>query len=158
MMFRIMLCCSAGMSTSLLVRKMVEEAEKRGLPVEINAFGVSEFDIQFPNYQVVLLGPQVKYMLNTLSEKAATRAFPSKPSICWITECNAVTKCWIMLCRSLKRRTKSLFSQRNWRRHFEHGQRAATGAYTQYVRMRAQPRFKMASKIVLRDRFWKVSI
>ena len=77
-MFRIMLCCSAGMSTSLLVRKMVEEAESRGLPMKIEAYGVSEFDIQFPNYQVVLLGPQVKYMLNTLSEKAATQGIPVK--------------------------------------------------------------------------------
>ncbi|CAM6400597.1 MULTISPECIES: PTS sugar transporter subunit IIB [Citrobacter] len=75
-MFRIMLCCSAGMSTSLLVRKMVEAAEERKLPVQIDAYGVSEFDIQFPNYQVVLLGPQVKYMLNTLSEKAATQGIP----------------------------------------------------------------------------------
>ncbi|MET6675676.1 PTS sugar transporter subunit IIB [Citrobacter amalonaticus] len=77
-MFRIMLCCSAGMSTSLLVRKMVEAAEERKLPVQIDAYGVSEFDIQFPNYQVVLLGPQVKYMLNTLSEKAATQNIPVK--------------------------------------------------------------------------------
>ena len=76
-MFRIMLCCSAGMSTSLLVRKMVEAAEERKLPVQIDAYGVSEFDIQFPNYQVVL-GPQVKYMLNTLSEKAATQNIPVK--------------------------------------------------------------------------------
>lgn len=65
-MFRIMLCCSAGMSTSMLVRKMVEEAETRGLPVKIDAYGVAEFDTQFPNYQVVLLGPRVKYMLTTL--------------------------------------------------------------------------------------------
>ena len=28
-MKKIMLCCSAGMSTSLLVKKMVAEAEKR---------------------------------------------------------------------------------------------------------------------------------
>ena len=77
-MYKIMLCCSAGMSTSLLVRKMVEAAEERKLPVQIDAYGVSEFDIQFPNYQVVLLGPQVKYMLNTLSEKAATQNIPVK--------------------------------------------------------------------------------
>jgi PTS system cellobiose-specific IIB component len=77
-MFRIMLCCSAGMSTSMLVRKMVEEAESRGLPVKIDAYGVAEFDTQFPNYQVVLLGPQVKYMLTTLSEKAATQGVPVK--------------------------------------------------------------------------------
>lgn len=78
-MFKIMLCCSAGMSTSLLVRKMVEAADERGLPVEIDAYGVAEFDTQFPHYQVVLLGPQVKYMLKTLSEKAAVHGIPVQP-------------------------------------------------------------------------------
>lgn len=75
-MVRIMLCCSAGMSTSMLVRKMVEAANERGLAVEIEAYGVAEFDTQFPRYQVVLLGPQVKYMLKSLSEKAATQGIP----------------------------------------------------------------------------------
>ena len=79
-MFRIMLCCSAGMSTSLLVRKMLEAAKERDIPVEIDAYGVAEFDTQFPRYQVVLLGPQVKYMLNTLSEKAAAQGIPVQPS------------------------------------------------------------------------------
>lgn len=69
-MKKIMLCCSAGMSTSLLVKKMVAEAELRGLPVEINAFGVAEFDQQVGNYQVVLLGPQVKYMQKDLQKQA----------------------------------------------------------------------------------------
>ncbi|MDW8847296.1 PTS sugar transporter subunit IIB [Erwinia sp. MMLR14_017] len=78
-MYKIMLCCSAGMSTSLLVRKMAEVAAERGLEVEINAFGIAEFDEQFPRYQVVLLGPQVKYMLKTLSEKAATQGIPVQP-------------------------------------------------------------------------------
>ncbi|WP_455813615.1 hypothetical protein [Pseudomonas graminis] len=75
-MVRIMLCCSAGMSTSMLVRKMVEAANERGLAVDIEAYGVAEFDTQFPHYQVVLLGPQVKYMLKTLAEKAATQGIP----------------------------------------------------------------------------------
>jgi len=75
-MYKIMLCCSAGMSTSMLVRKMRTVAEERAIPVEIEAFGVSEFDSQFPHYQVVLLGPQVKYMLGMLSEKAAAQGIP----------------------------------------------------------------------------------
>ncbi|MGB9095852.1 PTS sugar transporter subunit IIB [Erwinia sp.] len=78
-MVKIMLCCSAGMSTSLLVRKMVEAANERGLEVDIQAYGVAEFDDRFPHYQVVLLGPQVKYMLKTLSEKAATQGIPVQP-------------------------------------------------------------------------------
>ncbi len=48
----------AGMSTSLLVRKMVEAANERDLPVQIDAYGVSELDMQFPQYQVCCLAPR----------------------------------------------------------------------------------------------------
>ncbi len=54
-------------------------SKRTGLPVKIDAYGVSEFDTQFPHYQVVLLGPQVKYMLKTLSDKAATQGIPVQP-------------------------------------------------------------------------------
>lgn len=79
-MYKIMLCCSVGMSTSLLVRKMVEAANERDLPVQIDAYGVSEFDMQFPQYQVknCCLAP-VKYMLKTLSDKAASLNIPVQP-------------------------------------------------------------------------------
>lgn len=69
-MYKIMLCCSAGMSTSLLVTKMKEAAAERELPVKIDAYSVAEFGEQVGQYQVVLLGPQVKYMLDDLQEKA----------------------------------------------------------------------------------------
>lgn len=58
------------MSTSLLMKKMIAEAEQRGLPVEINAYGVAEFAEQVGHYQVVLLGPQVKYMQQDLQKQA----------------------------------------------------------------------------------------
>ncbi|TVO32963.1 PTS sugar transporter subunit IIB [Vibrio algivorus] len=69
-MKKIMLCCSAGMSTSMLMKKMIEEAAKRGLEVDIQAFGASEFDQKAPNFQCVLLGPQIKYMQADLQKKA----------------------------------------------------------------------------------------
>ena len=78
-MKKIMLCCSAGMSTSLLVKKMVAEAEKRGLEVDINAFGVAEFEQQVGQYQVVLLGPQVKYMQKDLQQKANAYGIKVEP-------------------------------------------------------------------------------
>lgn len=49
---------------------MIAEAEQRGLPVEINAYGVAEFAEQVGHYQVVLLGPQVKYMQQDLQKQA----------------------------------------------------------------------------------------
>lgn len=69
-MKKIMLCCSAGMSTSLLVKKMEAEAKARGIEAEIKAYGASEFSNQVGNYQVVLLGPQVKYMQPDLQKQA----------------------------------------------------------------------------------------
>ncbi|EPD0902399.1 PTS sugar transporter subunit IIB [Yersinia enterocolitica] len=78
-MKKIMLCCSAGMSTSMLVKKMVEEAEKRNLEVDIKAFGVVEFEQNVGDYQVVLLGPQVKYMQRDLQNKANAYGIKVEP-------------------------------------------------------------------------------
>ena len=75
-MKKIMLCCSSGMSTSLLVKKMQEEAARRGLEADIRAYGASEFEVQVPQYQVVLLGPQVKYMLPDMQGRAAEHGIP----------------------------------------------------------------------------------
>ncbi|MDW6002235.1 PTS sugar transporter subunit IIB [Vibrio mangrovi] len=69
-MKKIMLCCSAGMSTSLLVKKMEASAKVRGIDADIKAYGASEFSDQVGNYQVVLLGPQVKYMQPDLQKEA----------------------------------------------------------------------------------------
>lgn len=75
-MTKIMLCCSAGMSTSMLVKKMCEAAETQGIEVEIEAFGSSHFDEQLASFDVVLLGPQVKYMLDDLKQRAAEYEIP----------------------------------------------------------------------------------
>lgn len=60
-MKKILLCCSAGMSTSLLVTKMKKVAEEKGIDVEINAIALELFEENLPNYDVFLLGPQVKF-------------------------------------------------------------------------------------------------
>lgn len=63
-MKKILLCCSAGMSTSLMVNKMRKVAEEHNIPVEINATGIDRFETEIKNYDVVLLGPQVRFKLN----------------------------------------------------------------------------------------------
>lgn len=68
-MYKIMLCCFVGMFISLLVRKMVEVVNECDLLVQIDVYGVFEFDMQFLQYQVVLFGFQVKYMLKILFDK-----------------------------------------------------------------------------------------
>lgn len=60
----IMLCCAAGMSTSLLVSKMQASAKEQGLDYEIFATAASDADQKLATNKidVVLLGPQVRYL------------------------------------------------------------------------------------------------
>ena len=59
----IYLFCSAGMSTSLLVSKMRAQAEKYEVPVIIEAYPETLAGEKGPEADVVLLGPQIAYML-----------------------------------------------------------------------------------------------
>ena len=70
----IYLFCSAGMSTSLLVSKMRAQAEKYEVPVIIEAFPETLAGEKGQNADVVLLGPQIAYMLPEIQ-----RLLPNKP-------------------------------------------------------------------------------
>ncbi|SDL84615.1 PTS sugar transporter subunit IIB [Sediminibacillus halophilus] len=58
----IILVCSAGMSTSMLVTKMKKAAEDRGVPADIEAVSESALKRKLDNLDVVLIGPQVRYL------------------------------------------------------------------------------------------------
>lgn len=78
-MKKIMLCCAAGMSTSMLMKKMVAAAEAKNIEVTIDAFGAAQFDEKVGQYQVVLLGPQIKYMLADLKQRAKVHGIEVEP-------------------------------------------------------------------------------
>lgn len=67
----IMLNCSAGMSTSLLVTKMQKAAEEEGINAKIFACPAAEADqhIEQDELDCVLLGPQVRYMEDDFKNK-----------------------------------------------------------------------------------------
>jgi len=60
-LMKILLVCAAGMSTSLLVKKMEKEAQNRNLDVTIAAKPIDELENVIDNYDIILLGPQIKY-------------------------------------------------------------------------------------------------
>ena len=60
-MKKILLVCSAGMSTSLLVNKMRDAAKECGEEVEINALAIAECSSVINDVDIVLLGPQVRF-------------------------------------------------------------------------------------------------
>lgn len=59
---KIILVCSAGMSTSMLVNKMRKSAEERGLEASIDAVGESQLKNNLEGTDVVLIGPQVRFL------------------------------------------------------------------------------------------------
>lgn len=58
----IMLVCSAGMSTSLLVTKMEKAAAEKGLEAKIFAVAEAEAANHLDEIDVLLLGPQVRFL------------------------------------------------------------------------------------------------
>ncbi|EDO1224415.1 PTS sugar transporter subunit IIB [Listeria innocua] len=65
-MKNIMLVCSAGMSTSLLVKKMTEAIENNHLDATVIAVAEADFDKYKGNVDVVLLAPQVRFLEKNL--------------------------------------------------------------------------------------------
>ncbi|OIM46935.1 PTS sugar transporter subunit IIB, partial [Oenococcus oeni] len=66
-----MLCCAAGMSTSLLVSKMQKAAESDGVDAEIFATAAADADakLEEKHPDVLMLGPQVRYLEGQFKEK-----------------------------------------------------------------------------------------
>ena len=73
-MIRIMLACAGGMSTSLLMNKMKEEADNRGLEVSVEAIGEKTLEQHLGEFDVLLLGPQVCYVIPNVKKILAGKA------------------------------------------------------------------------------------
>lgn len=74
----IMLVCSAGMSTSLLVTKMQKAADAQGIESDIFAVSASEADnsLATKDVDVLLLGPQVRFMKGDFEKRLAPKGIP----------------------------------------------------------------------------------
>ncbi|MCI1921324.1 MAG: PTS sugar transporter subunit IIB [Liquorilactobacillus nagelii] len=74
----IMLACSAGMSTSLLVSKMQAAAKEAGKDYQIFATSTADIDHQLETAKpdVLLLGPQVAYMKAMVKKKTDQAGIP----------------------------------------------------------------------------------
>lgn len=74
----ILLVCSAGMSTSLLVSKMQKVAAEKAIESDIFAVSASEVDqvMTKKDVDVLLLGPQVRYMKPQFEKKMSGKNIP----------------------------------------------------------------------------------
>lgn len=68
-MLTITLICNLGMSTSMLVDKMSEVAKAKGLAVDIDALPFDKIDSRIDHTDILLLGPQVRYLLGKFQKE-----------------------------------------------------------------------------------------
>lgn len=69
---KILLACSAGMSTSLLEASIKKYADSIGDEIEVIAKPSGEAKEILKNYDIVLLGPQVKFMEQSFKDIAGS--------------------------------------------------------------------------------------
>lgn len=76
-MIKIALFCNAGMSTSMLVSKMQKAAKDKNLEVSIEAYPEAQMAKQLDDgISVVLLGPQVKFLLQKAKSLCEPKGIP----------------------------------------------------------------------------------
>ncbi|MGM9985934.1 MAG: PTS sugar transporter subunit IIB [Bacillaceae bacterium] len=69
-MKKILLACSSGMSTSLLVTKMQKYADSIGEEAKIWAVGQEKAKVEMADADVVLIGPQMSFLKGELQKEA----------------------------------------------------------------------------------------
>lgn len=58
---KILLICAGGCSTGLLMKKMEKYWAQQNEPLEIKATGLNNFEEKVIGYDIVLVGPQIRY-------------------------------------------------------------------------------------------------
>ncbi|ADU26411.1 PTS sugar transporter subunit IIB [Ethanoligenens harbinense] len=61
-MIKILLTCNAGMSTSIMVKKIQQEANARSIEAEVWAVPEVSLNEEWHKADVILLGPQVSFL------------------------------------------------------------------------------------------------
>ncbi|MBO8435189.1 MAG: PTS sugar transporter subunit IIB [Tyzzerella sp.] len=73
---KILLACASGMSTSLLVNKMKEAASEQNIDVEIWAVGQEMVEEEMKKADVLLFGPQMRFLKTKFASKAKELNLP----------------------------------------------------------------------------------
>jgi len=79
MVKKIYLFCSSGMSTSLLVSKMLQAGKELELAVDVRAFPYDKLGEIFQNDRpdCILIGPQLRFMLSDVKKKYEGKGVPA---------------------------------------------------------------------------------
>ena len=76
---KLLLLCSGGLSTSMLLNRLKAEAERQQLPLQVEAHGLPEYPALAARFDVILLGPQVAHKAQQVAAASGkpTAAIPA---------------------------------------------------------------------------------
>lgn len=63
---KVLMVCSGGMSSAIVVKAIKQAAEKEGYDLDIQAVGTREFENELPHFDLGLVAPQVKHQYKEL--------------------------------------------------------------------------------------------
>lgn len=63
---KVLICCNAGMSSSIIVKKMKEAAERRSMELTCQAVPNASISDEIGKWDVCLVGPQLIYAVNSI--------------------------------------------------------------------------------------------
>ena len=75
-MIRVLIVCSWGMSTSLLVDSMLEAAKERKYELTVEALSAGEYAEKVDACNVVLIAPQIRHLRKSIEKLAASVGKP----------------------------------------------------------------------------------
>lgn len=73
---KVLMVCSGGMSSAIVVDAIKKEALKQNFPLEIRAVGTSEFEDELAGHDLALVAPQVKHRLKMFEEIGSRSQVP----------------------------------------------------------------------------------
>lgn len=89
---KILLICAGGMSTGLLTKKMQEYALEKGVDLTIEAHGVNSVDRYYDSFDIIMVGPQVRFKLQEIQELTGMPVGVINPSDYGLQNCEAIFK------------------------------------------------------------------
>ncbi|MFW5894990.1 MAG: PTS sugar transporter subunit IIB [Bacillota bacterium] len=74
---KILLVCSGGMSTTIVVKSLMKEAQKEGLDLHVEAVGTQAFQDEVKkDYDAAMVAPQIRHRYDTLKKLADEAGVP----------------------------------------------------------------------------------
>ena len=75
-MIRVLIVCSWGMSTSLLIEGMLTAARQKNIALTIEALSAGEYAAKVDECDVVLIAPQIRHLRKSIEKLAQSAGKP----------------------------------------------------------------------------------